>query len=126
MRNAFRFWNVTWNYAYPVFYRVQGQTLNFIPTPPGSFTVGLNYVPTAPQLVQDTDNLDSINGWDELIVLWVAEKVFTKEENWDGVAAIRAQIQEEIARIQAAAGTRDRNAAEVVHDVTNDTDPYQY
>ena len=77
-------WNTTWNYAYPIFYRVLGQTITFIPSPPNAYNIQLNYIPTAPVLVADTDSLDSINSWDELIVLWATQKDFTKEENGDG------------------------------------------
>lgn len=123
-RNLFRFWNVTWNYAYPIFYRVQGQTLNFIPTPPGQFNIALNYIATAPTLVVDGDTLDSINSWDEYIVLCAAIKCLTKTGQLGLIPALEAQLAREERRITAAAGSRDVGAAETVHDVTSDLDPY--
>jgi hypothetical protein len=194
-RNAFRFWNVAWNYNQPVFYRVLGQNLNFIPLPPGSFSVSINYIPVCPKLngistvtISAAGNgysaaptvtltggggsgatavaavafggvtavtmtasgsgytaapaiaftggggsgaaaatspvltLDSINGWDEAIVLRAARTLLTK--NGDAAAnevgMLSSLLAEEEARIRSAAGARDRNRAEVVHDVVND------
>lgn len=194
-RNAFRFWNVAWNYNQPIFYRVQGQNLNLIPIPPGSFSVCINYIPVCPKLTgvgsptitssgggyasapavsfsggggsgaaaiaqiafggvssvtlatagsgyttaptiaftggggsgaaatcAPVLTIDSINGWDEAIVLRAARTLLLK----DGDAAateiqqLSAVLAEEEARIRTAAGARDRNRAEVVHDVAGD------
>ena len=194
-RNAFRFWNVAWNYNQPIFYRVQGQNLHLIPIPPGSFSVCINYIPVCPTLggvgsptitasgtgytsaptvtisggggsgatavaqiafggvsavtltsagtgyttaptitfsggggtgaaatAQVVLSIDSINGWDEAIVCRAARTLLLK--NGDAaqveVAQLTAIINEEEMRIRTAAGVRDRNRAEVVHDVVND------
>ena len=195
-RNAFRFWNVAWNYNQPIFYRVQGQNLHLIPIPPGSFSICINYIPVCPRLTgissctitasgggytaapsvvfsggggsgaaavaqiafggvaaltmtsagsgytlapsisftgggggsgatatcAPTLTIDSINGWEEAIVCRAASILLQK----DGDAAATeinqraARIAEQEDRIRTAAGVRDRNRAEVVHDVVND------
>jgi hypothetical protein len=193
-RNAFRFWNVAWNYNQPIFYRVQGQNLHLIPIPPGSFSVCINYIPVCPTLggvgnltVTSSGNgytepptvvisggggtgatavaqlafggvsavtitnpgsgytsnpnvffvggndsafataeailsIDSINGWDELIVCRAARTLLLKDGDAAQVevAQLTQIINEEENRIRTAAGARDRNRAEVVHDVVND------
>lgn len=118
-RNIFRQYGLTWAYAYPIWYRVEGQNLTFIPVPTGQYNVTLNYIPTAPVLVSATDTLDSINGWDEAIVLQAAIRCATKEENYELIPALQAQLAGEWARIDQAAAARDVGEAEVVHDVTS-------
>jgi hypothetical protein len=196
-RNAFRFWNVAWNYNQPIFYRVQGQFLNLIPIPPGQFSVCINYIPIAPTLggagavtVTSSGNgyssppavtltggggsgatavaavafggvtnvaianagsgytsaptvaftggggsgaaataiavvtLDTINGWDEALVLRAARTLLLKDGDaaTNEIAQLTAVMNEEESRIRSAAGVRDRNRGEVVHDVVSDMD----
>ena len=174
---------------------MQGQNLRFIPNPPGSFSVAVNYNPVCPKLVGISQvnhtssgtgyvsapsvaviggggsgasavaavafggvtgvtmaaagsgytssptvtiiggggigaagqaspvvTLDSINGWDEAIVLRAARTLLLK--NGDAaiteIQQLTGVLAEEEARIRTAAGVRDRNRAEVVHDVVND------
>ena len=198
-RNVFRFWNVAWNYNQPVFYRVLGQFLNFIPLPPGSFSVCINYIPVCPRLTgistvaitaagggyasvptvtltggggsgatavaaiafgavtgvtissagsgytsapaisftggggsgaaatcAPTLTVDSINGWDEALVLRAARTLLLKDGDaaQTEVAQLSSVMAEEEARIRTAAGARDRNRAEVVHDVVADGDDW--
>lgn len=69
-------------------------------------------------------SLDSINKWDEALVLRAAHTLLLKDGDaaQTELAQLGARIQEEEQRIVTAAGARDRNRAEVVHDVVVDTD----
>lgn len=206
-RNAFQNWNVSWSYTRPVYYRVLGQNLNFLPKPPGNYSISLNYIPVAPQFVggvtsvyvsgsgsgytgtptvsfigggsgsgatatatvsggavisvnmtgagsgynsapvvafaggsgagatgsatllyDDTLTLDCINGWDEALVTRAAVMCLTKDGEAEAAALqiLNGQLMDEESRIRTAAGVRDRNRAEVVHDVTSDLDPYDW
>jgi hypothetical protein len=200
-RNAFRFWNVAWNYNQPIFYRVQGPNLNLIPIPPGQFSVSINYIPVAPTLGgagpvtitssgggyssaptvtlsggggsgatavaavafggvtnvaiatagsgytsaptvafsggggsgasatgSATLSIDSINKWDEAIVLRAAITLLLKDGDaaQSERASLAVVLEEEESRIRTAAGARDRNRGEVVHDVVSDAEEGWY
>jgi hypothetical protein len=47
--------------------------------PDGEYTVYLEYIPTLPVLVDDADTIDGVNGWEELVVLTAALKVYAKK-----------------------------------------------
>lgn len=117
-RNTFRQYPVGgWLYTRPVFYQLQGEGISFIPTPQSAFSITLNYVATAPVLVAPTDPLNSINGWDEWIVLDAAIKLLVKDGQLDVVPLLMGMRESQKARIVSATGSRDMMAAEMVHDV---------
>lgn len=60
-------------------------------------TVHLEYIPAAPILVDPTDTLDGVNGWEEVIVLEACIKAYRKK-NLDP-SALAAELQDERARI---------------------------
>ena len=114
--NMFR--NVgVWAVGYPLLYQLQGTSINFIPTPLASTAVQVNYVPVAPVLVNITDTFDSVNAWDEWIVLDAAMKALTKDGQTDIVSLLRAERAEWEAAIRAAVPSRDQTGVERVHEV---------
>lgn len=135
MRNLFQFFPVGLLLTWPMFYALQGngsssvpgQTggpgINFIPAPPGAYQIGCNYTPVAPVL-SGSQGFDSINGWDEWIVLDVGITCAIKDNRFDLMQAIQGRKAEETARIMGVAAQRDRGAAEVVHDVTTGFDTW--
>ena len=228
-RNAFKFWSLTWNYSHPIYYQVQGQNLALIPTPPASFSIGINYIPVAPYFTggansvsivgggsggtsnatvalkftggqkpipvisagvvqsftfgsaatgtatfssagaiasvtitspgsgyvappvvtltpqmstnlptgyslsaslayDDSQTLDVINGWDEALILAAAVKCLTKDGDAAStdLAILQGQLAQETARIRQAAGVRDRNRAELVHDLETEIGPWDW
>ena len=124
-RNRFR-WYPGWFYNQPVYYRLQGNSIGFIPVPSGAFTVTLNYYPTftkfATNGTQDASTFDGVNGWEEYAVWKAAADCIAKEEN-DPAYAL-GKVAELRARIEGLAALRDAGNAERVHDVTGDMTPW--
>jgi hypothetical protein len=135
-RNIFQFFPVGLLLTWPSFYQLQGNGLatptqsggpgiNFIPAPPGAYQIGCNYTPVAP-ILSGTQTIDSINGWDEWIVLDAAVKCAIKDRQFDLAAELRQERAIEDARIVGAAAARDRGGAEVIHDVTSNFDSWYF
>ena len=108
-----------WGIAQPIYYQLQGSNISFIPIPSGVFSVAVNYAPTAPTLVAGTDTLDSINGWEEFIVLDAAIKCVIKAGQNDTVALLTGRLETQRARIRSLAPRRDQQFAERVHVIEN-------
>ena len=128
-RNMFRWYPVGWLFGEPIFYQIQCFTsggvpqIVFIPAPQAAFQVQVNYVPTAPQLMQLNQTFDSINGWEEFIVLDAAIKCLIKDGQLDIIPLLQSRMEMERERIRAMAPRRDMQSAEVVHEIANyDTD----
>jgi hypothetical protein len=100
-----------------LWYQLQGTNINFLPTPPSQTSFTVNYVPTAPVLADpENDYLNSINGWEEWIVIKTAQKMLIKDGQTDMVAALMPFLAEERERILACAAQMDMNASEGVHE----------
>ena len=61
-------------------YRLTGSKIVLAPIPRSDKTLTLNYIPVYKTLVNDTDLLDGINGWELYIIYDCAIKIMTKEE----------------------------------------------
>ncbi|NBW08775.1 MAG: hypothetical protein EBR82_12200 [Caulobacteraceae bacterium] len=121
-RNRFRWYYQGWFAGRPVFYRLLGNQINFIPTPSGSYSITLNYYPTFTKLVSGSDTFDGVNGWEELAVWKAAAYCKAKGDEDPGYCeAQAAKLQE---RIDALAAQRDAENPERVHDVTVDLYPW--
>ena len=120
-RNAFRNMPLAygWSTGQPVYYQIQGTNISFIPVPQGTYTVTVNYIPTAPLLAEPTDTIDAINGWEEFIVLDAAIKCLMKAGGNDQIPALAGRLEQQRQRIRALAPRRDQQAAERVHVVQN-------
>lgn len=105
----------TWSAEYPIFYRLQGQNVKFIPTPTGVFQCMVWFVPVSPRMVGDGDTIDGINGWEEWVVCDVASKILRKQglDASDHIGA-REDLNQEI---EAMAHARDAGNPERVTDV---------
>lgn len=100
-----------------VFYQIQGQNINFLPTPTANYNITVNYIPTAPVLSNaNTDYLNSINGWEEWIVLDSAIKCLIKDGQLDIIPLLQGRLEQQTARIKWAAALADMNAQEGVHE----------
>jgi hypothetical protein len=120
-RNALRGYSITsgWSSASPVYYQLQAGNISFLPIPQGSYSVTLNYVPTAPTLSDPDDYIDSINGWEAFIVIDAAIKCLIKAGEDAAIPALEARLARQRERIRAMAPTRDQQTAERVHVVMN-------
>ena len=65
----------------PIAYRIVGQSIELLPTAGGVHSIQHRYVPTPVNLAFDTDTLDGVMGWEELVILNVAIKMGIKEES---------------------------------------------
>lgn len=117
-RNAFKVSPAVWSLGEPVYYRLKGSnSLLFIPTPAGAFTVTVHYYPCSRPLVADDDDMDGVNGWDDFVIVSAAKKAAMKEESTELVAMLEQERQALAARIRAEVGTRDQAEPEYVQDV---------
>ena len=116
-RNRYIYGNVpaTFPGVLSLSYRMVGSNIELIPNPQANQTVQLWYVPKPTTLLADSDVLDGISGWDEIVVVDAAIKALTKEET--DTSVLLAMKQALVARITAAASNRDAGMPEQVSDV---------
>jgi hypothetical protein len=132
-RNRFKILYAGWVYTQPVFYRLLGKTsstansaldsVKFIPMPSGTFTITMWYLPVPVVLVNGSDVLDGIAGFEELVVLSAATKLLIKQEQFEHAQMLmseRARQEEQI----LAMLTHDSEAPERVTDVTLNDDGF--
>lgn len=94
-------------------YRVLGSQIEFIPTPTGSQTIRLWYIPRLRQLLLDTDTTaDSVSGWIEYVIVDAAIKALQKEES--DVSVLMAQKMALIKRIEETAMNRDAGIPDTI------------
>ena len=118
-RNRYQWGAINWNgIGEPPLYCMQGTQIRFLPTPNvSSASVTLWYIPTVQVLVHgvgswtsapltnDDDEIDGVNGFEELIVLVAAVKA--KLKNDEDPSVLMAQLNEVIGWIKTAAAQRD-------------------
>ena len=98
-----------------VFYQLQNAAaigsaaggINFLPIPSGGYSINVNYAPTCPVMTNPASTINSINGWEEYIVLKAAIKCLGKTGNGAAIAMLQPQLNEERARIENAAAEMD-------------------
>lgn len=98
-------------------YRIQGNVLRFEPNPQGYQTVRLSYIPVMPNLIDVTDTIDGINGFDDYIAMIAAARAKAKEES--DVTWLMGEIALFEQQVKAAADDRNRDEADRVQDVNN-------
>lgn len=98
--NLFTFYGIT-----NLRYRLNGNNLYIVPNPQSGQTIRIWYVPRPSQLINDTDTVDAISGWEEYIIADCAIKALTKEET--DTSVFLAQKQALLKRIEEAAGNRN-------------------
>lgn len=62
-------------------YRLLGANLHFVPAELATGDFRYWYIPAAPDLDDDADEVDGVNGWEEYIVVDAAIKALAKEES---------------------------------------------
>ena len=97
-------------------YQLRGTSKIYVqPSPPPATVIRIQYIPVQPDLVLDTDLLDGVNGWEELVCYDAAiEACFKQNLVTDQLEAKRAQIAE---RIRANSPNRDAANPERVRNV---------
>lgn len=86
-------------------YRIQGNQINFTPTPTSTEEIRLFYIPLPTTLSADGDTFDGYNGWEEYVIVDAAIKCLEKEES--DTRALQARKAMLNQRIESAAGNRD-------------------
>lgn len=87
-------------------YRVQGNNLILQPTPTGGNLIQFSYTPTFHPLVNMTDVIDGVNGFEEWVVLRAAQMCLINEEQDDSpIARLLTEQNDRIVRMSAARNT---------------------
>lgn len=94
----------------PFCYRLRGTDIELLPTPGGSYTLTLWYVPTPPQPSSSGTAVETIARLDDFIVWYATKFVATKDKNWDLADRCSAWANEMREEIQAIARSRDKNS----------------
>lgn len=114
-RNLWNFPNVYTFYGITnLRYRLNGNNLYIVPVPSSGQTIRIWYNPRPNQLINDTDTLDMVSGWEEYIVVDACLKAMVKEES--DISAFAAQKMAVMKRIEEAAENRDVGEPETVSD----------
>lgn len=95
-------------------YRFNGNNLMIVPIPSGGQTIRIWYVPISYSLINDTDTLNGLSGYEEYIITDVCIKALTKEES--DASVFIAQKMALLQRINEAAENRNIGEPEVVSD----------
>lgn len=86
-------------------YRLQANNVIFQPAPNASSLIRFSYTPAFQPLVNLTDTLDGLDGWEEWVVLQAARMCLINEES--DTSAIERQLAEQDARITKMAAARN-------------------
>lgn len=114
-RNLYNFPNVYTMYGITnLRYRLNGNNLYIVPVPQSGQTVRIWYSPRPNQLINDTDTVDAISGYEEYIVSDVCIKALAKEES--DISVFAAQKAALLQRIIEAAENRNVGEPELVSD----------
>lgn len=116
-RNLYNFPNVYTMYGITnLRYRILGDNLEIVPVPSGGQTIQIWYAPRVSQLIQPTDIVDGVSGWEEYIVDDMCRKMLIKEESFEQAAEFKSDRDEVHKRIEEAAENRDIGEPETVSD----------
>lgn len=114
-RNLYNFPNVYTMYGITnLRYRLMGDNLEIVPVPSGGQTIQIWYAPRVSQLINPTDIVDGVSGWEEYIVADMCIKMLAKEES--DISIYAAQKQMLLKRIEEAAENRDIGEPQTVSD----------
>lgn len=105
-------------------YRIVGSKIILTPAPDANTTIRAWYVPKAPLLADDADELDDINYWSEYVIADVCIKILQKEES-DTTVFERQKVALK-RRIEEAAQARDASQPDSISDIYSENDPYWF
>ena len=95
-------------------YRLNGNNLMIVPQTQGGQTLRIWYAPRPSQLINMTDLIDGISGWEEYVVADVAIKMLAKEES--DVSVFVGYVQAEDKRLDEMAKNRNIGEPQTVTD----------
>ena len=126
-RNAYLQTPYVWGPGVPMYYRLQGGNISFIPTPTGAASIILKYIPVPAPLSASMPNqtIDGIAGWDDFVVWDVVSAMLAKEESDNSFAISQREMIR--ADIMGLAAERDAGQPERVQDViANSYGPWRF
>lgn len=100
----------------PLFYRLEGSNIEFLPTPRDAYTSTLWYIPDAPQ-PSEGQAFDTIARLDDYVVAYASRIIATKDKQWDLVNECRTVCGELEGEIAVIGRSRDVNSPGRVLDV---------
>lgn len=109
--NVYTFYGIT-----NMRYRLWGTNLQIVPISQAGQTIRIWYSPKPNQLINDTDTVDAISGYEEYIVADVCIKALVKTEELDTAAAFGQQKAALLKRIEEAAENRNVGEPQCVSD----------
>ena len=95
-------------------YRLNGNNLMIVPQTQGGQTIRIWYAPRPSQLINQTDIVDGIAGWEEYVVADVCIKMLAKEES--DVSIYSAYLDMENKRLDEMAKNRNLGEPQTVSD----------
>ena len=107
--NVYTFYGIT-----NLRYRLWGSNLQIVPISQAGQTIRIWYSPRPNQLINDTDTLDAISGYEEYIIADVCIKALAKTE--EDVTVFAAQKMALLKRIEEAAENRNVGEPQTVSD----------
>lgn len=107
--NVYTFYGIT-----NLRYRITGSNIQLVPLASSGQTFRIQYAPRPLTLMQDTDTIDGVSGYEELIIIDAAIKAMQKEES--DCSILMAQKAEMLNEIESAAANRDIGEPECVSD----------
>lgn len=112
-------------YAQYLRYRIMGNSIWFAPEPNAAATIEFWYIPQAPKLTSDSDEVAYyvVSGWEEFVVLGAAIKALEKEESLEQANALLRQRERVLNRITQSAIIRQAGKPQKIQDVYSMTYP---
>lgn len=107
--NVYTFYGIT-----NLRYRLWGGNLIIVPIPSANQTIRILYSPRPNQLINDTDTVDAISGWEEYLVVDSCIKALVKEESNPEIFILQKQAL--LKRIEEAAENRNVGEPQTVSD----------
>jgi hypothetical protein len=101
----------------PVYYQIRDGYLDLLPVPQDTYTIELDYVPTAPTLRTDTDAFDGIAGYEDVVALYAGRRMALKNEDFELARELKSDLVEWERRLMQHGTTRDAGRPERVQDV---------
>lgn len=100
-------------------YRIQGPNIEMLPAPREQrYKLLLRYTPTTPKLINDTDEIDGVNGWETWVHYKAAILLQVKGET--DTSELRRELAMIDSEIRTHAPNRDVGRPEVIQDTRRD------
>lgn len=100
----------TGSISQPMFYRLRGSSIEYLPSPNGVYTSTLWYVPTPTQLATGSDTFDTINRLDDYVIAYASRFVAVKDKNGELKNLCNELMAELRGDVMIVARNRDKNS----------------